>query len=103
MWCSSSATADSTEDDRTWNCRPAGRTDPMAENRVRLGGANEMAPLAAQLIMGGVPVVIGMAGRVADMTCRLFIRQLGRLGVPCRLLRPGRLRRLCAAARERRR
>jgi hypothetical protein len=54
-----------------------GRMDPEVPSRVRLGGGNEMAPLAAKLIMGGVPVVIGMAGRVADMTCRLFISQFG--------------------------
>jgi hypothetical protein len=48
-----------------------------AEDRVRLGGAHETAPLATRLILGGVPIVLGMAGRVADMTCRLFTRQFG--------------------------
>jgi hypothetical protein len=32
--------------------------------------------LAAQLVAGGVPVVVGMSGQVADLACRLFTRQL---------------------------
>lgn len=30
------------------------------------------APLASALVSGGVPVVIGMGGRISDRTCRLF-------------------------------
>ncbi len=33
------------------------------------------APLAAQLVDGGVPVVVGMGGRVSDQACRLFAEQ----------------------------
>jgi hypothetical protein len=32
----------------------------------------KLFPLSAALVQGGVPMVIGMAGRVADMACRLF-------------------------------
>ena len=40
-------------------------------------GAHDTAPLAAELIAGGVPIVVGMAGRVADSACRLFTRRFG--------------------------
>lgn len=33
------------------------------------------APLAVELVKGGVPVVVAMAGRVADRACRLFTRR----------------------------
>jgi hypothetical protein len=33
------------------------------------------APLAVELVRGGVPVVVGMAGEVADRACRLFTRR----------------------------
>jgi hypothetical protein len=35
------------------------------------------APLAAELVAGGVPVVLGMGGRVSDFACRLFTRGFG--------------------------
>lgn len=44
---------------------------------VRLLGAHQTAPLAAQLVRGGVPVVVGMAGQVSDLACRLFTRSFG--------------------------
>jgi hypothetical protein len=44
---------------------------------VRLLGAHQTAPLAAQLVQGGVPVVVGMAGQVSDLACRLFTRSFG--------------------------
>jgi hypothetical protein len=34
-------------------------------------------PLAAELVAAGIPIVVGMAGRVADAACRLFTRQFG--------------------------
>jgi CHAT domain len=37
-----------------------------------------MDSLAAQLVRGGVPAAIGMAGRIADPVCRLFSRNFGR-------------------------
>ena len=37
--------------------------------------AKETLPLAAELIAGGVPIVIGMAGEVSDQACRLFTRR----------------------------
>lgn len=43
----------------------------------RLLGAHETAPLAVELIQGGVPIVLGMAGKVSDLACRLFTRQFG--------------------------
>lgn len=41
-------------------------------------GVNQMGPLAAQLVAGGVPVVVGMAGRVSDLACQLFTRGFGK-------------------------
>jgi CHAT domain len=41
-----------------------------------LAGVHESAPLAGKLVDGGIPIVIGMAGRVADLTSRLFARRL---------------------------
>jgi hypothetical protein len=45
---------------------------------IRLFGGHETAPLAAKLVQGGVPVVLGMAGQVSDLTSRLFARGFGR-------------------------
>lgn len=42
-----------------------------------LQGAHELAPLATELVRLGVPVVLGMAGRVSDQACRLFTRRFG--------------------------
>ena len=42
-----------------------------------LEGAHDLAPLATELVSLGVPLVLGMAGRVSDITCRLFTRQFG--------------------------
>lgn len=44
---------------------------------IRMMGAHETAPLAAELVKGGVPVVLAMAGRVSDRACRLFTRRFG--------------------------
>jgi hypothetical protein len=46
--------------------------------RLRLLGGHETAPLAARLVEGGVPVVIGMAGEISDLAARLFARAFGR-------------------------
>ena len=43
----------------------------------RLLGGHEIAPLAAELVRGRVPVVLGMAGDVSDHACRLFTRAFG--------------------------
>lgn len=53
------------------------------------------SPLAAALVSKGIPVVVGMAGEVADQACRLFSR-----GFYQSLLTDGRV--LCAAAKGRR-
>ena len=45
--------------------------------RYVLAGGHETAPLAARLVRQGIPIVVAMSGRVADMTCRLFARQFG--------------------------
>jgi hypothetical protein len=42
-----------------------------------LVGAHDLAPLATELVSLGVPLVLGMAGRVSDAACRLFTRQFG--------------------------
>jgi len=42
-----------------------------------LEGAHNLAPLATELVSLGIPLVLGMAGRVSDTACRLFTRQFG--------------------------
>ncbi len=42
-----------------------------------LQGAHDLAPLATELVSLGIPLVLGMAGRVSDAACRLFTRQFG--------------------------
>jgi CHAT domain-containing protein len=44
--------------------------------RYVLAGVHQSAPLAGALVKGGIPIVLGMAGRVADVTSRLFAREL---------------------------
>jgi hypothetical protein len=41
------------------------------------GIGEHTAPLAADLVAGGIPAVIGMTGRVSDMACRLFTARFG--------------------------
>jgi hypothetical protein len=41
-------------------------------------GSRLAAPLAAELVHGGVPVVVAMAGTVSDRACRVFTRYFGR-------------------------
>jgi hypothetical protein len=48
-------------------CKSAG-----GAQRAFLLGAHATAPLAAELVERGVPIVVGMAGRVSDRACRLF-------------------------------
>ncbi|MEV6286246.1 CHAT domain-containing protein [Kribbella sp. NPDC051770] len=45
-----------------------------APGSERLFGANDATSMAAELVAGGIPVVVGMAGRVADLASRLFSR-----------------------------
>ena len=37
--------------------------------------SREAPPIAVELVKGGVPIVVGMGGRVADTACRLFTRK----------------------------
>lgn len=41
-------------------------------------GPQHTAPLAAELIQGGIPVVVAMAGKISDRAARIFTRYLGR-------------------------
>jgi CHAT domain len=50
----------------------SGSTDVIPST---LQGAHDLAPLATELVWQGVPVVLGMAGRVSDTACRLFTRR----------------------------
>jgi hypothetical protein len=52
-------------------CQTASATDPGAGT-----AAVNAAPFAARLVAGGVPVVIAMAGDIADTACRMFTRAL---------------------------
>jgi hypothetical protein len=36
------------------------------------GGGDHTASLAAELVKGGIPVVVGMTGKISDPVCRLF-------------------------------
>ena len=64
-------------------CRTAEATDtgdePGALSRDQLEALPNqpvaMASLGAQLVFGGVPIVIGMSGRVSDVAARLFTRR----------------------------
>lgn len=40
-------------------------------------GPQAVSPLASQLVAHGIPIVIGMSGRVSDLACRLFTRCFG--------------------------
>jgi hypothetical protein len=44
---------------------------------VLMAGAHQTAPMAAGLVQEGIPVVVGMAGQVADSACRHFTRRFG--------------------------
>lgn len=39
---------------------------------------DHMDSLAAELVKGGIPTVIGMAGKISDPVCRFFSREFGR-------------------------
>ncbi|HEX4966019.1 MAG TPA: CHAT domain-containing protein [Thermoanaerobaculia bacterium] len=64
----------------------AGETPPIVvlsacksgggDGRTLLGG-HAAVPLAAELVQLGVPIVVGMAGRIADTACRLFTLGFG--------------------------
>lgn len=43
-----------------------------------IAGSRIVAPLAAELVYGGIPVVVAMAGTVSDRACRVFTRYFGR-------------------------
>ncbi|HEV2706154.1 MAG TPA: CHAT domain-containing protein [Pyrinomonadaceae bacterium] len=62
-------------------CYSAGGNKGLKRDDDRKGGkmlgAHDAAPLAAELVAGGVPVVIGMSGEISDLACRLFTRQFG--------------------------
>jgi hypothetical protein len=65
-------------------------------------GAYETAPMAAELIRLGVPVVLGMAGRVSDRICRLFTRRFGEGLSQWRAARHGNRARASGRPRRRR-
>jgi hypothetical protein len=52
-------------------------TGAAANEASVLLGAHAVAPLAAELVQRGVPIVVGMAGRVSDRACRLFTHSFG--------------------------
>jgi hypothetical protein len=52
-------------------------SDPGSEQPPRAAGVDRIGSLAAELVAGGVPVVVGMGGRIADSACRLFTRFFG--------------------------
>lgn len=52
-------------------------TGSVGGPRYVLAGPHETAPFAAELVENGIPIVLGMAGRVADITSRVFARRFG--------------------------
>ncbi len=55
----------------------AGGSPPLVVLNTCYSGkaaTQEAVPLAVDLVKGGIPIVVGMAGRVADKACRLFTR-----------------------------
>ena len=58
-------------------CQSGGGDGSGRSGPARMLGAHETAPLAAELTAEGIPVVVGMAGRVSDLACRLFTRRFG--------------------------
>jgi hypothetical protein len=50
---------------------------PQGTETVNMMGAHQTGSLVAELIHGGIPIVLGMAGRVSDLACRLFTRRFG--------------------------
>ena len=57
-------------------CETAGNL-PNGRRNIALGGPQLAAPLAVELIRGGIPVVVAMAGTIADRACRVFTRHFG--------------------------
>jgi hypothetical protein len=47
------------------------------ESQVRTVGGETVTPFAVSLVKHGIPIVIGMSGRVSDTACRLFTRRFG--------------------------
>ena len=67
--CETGTTATAEQDNR----------DESGEARLTAGdfaNSESARPYAAELVSGGVPVVVAMAGRVADSACRMFSRAL---------------------------
>jgi CHAT domain len=50
---------------------------PGRRPELQSWGVHEAGPLAARLVEGRVPIVVGMAGAVSDRGCRLFTRRFG--------------------------
>jgi hypothetical protein len=48
--------------------------DPLSDLNLQEAG-QFASPLAVELVQAGVPIVVGMAGEVADRACRLFTRR----------------------------
>jgi CHAT domain len=58
-------------------CESAG--SGPGESRLRASGGPELAsPFAVDLLYGGVPVVLAMAGTISDRACRVFTRAFAR-------------------------
>ena len=58
-------------------CETAGNL-PNGRQATTLGGPQLAAPFAVELVRNGIPVVVAMAGTVADRACRVFTRHFGR-------------------------
>lgn len=56
-------------------CYTAGAGDLLLDDMNLQQAGQLTVPLAVELVRMGVPVVIGMGGRVADQACRLFTRR----------------------------
>ena len=66
--------------DQLWQWLNVGETPPrtVVLSACQSGtalGPQAVAPLAAELVSQGVPIVIAMSGRISDQACRLFTRR----------------------------
>lgn len=57
-------------------CYTASVANQLFQDLSLLEAGQVATPFAVQLISRGIPIVVGMGGRIADQACRLFTRRL---------------------------
>jgi hypothetical protein len=70
-------------DDLLEDLQAGGRLPPIVvfsachSGSLPFSGVAQMGSLAAEMVDGGVPLVVGMGGSISDAACRLFTRRFG--------------------------